>query len=204
MLPDKPLCAVFLAALTLSACSQAAAPTATTKPASSPSPKAAAVASPTPAEAPVVDEKFSMSAKAASVDASLSINGPLVTVNVTTNFPSFKSGYYVAEIIVTTPESAAIHLPKCAGHERACRLDSNAITDIIDCDGICHPGTYTVVASVFSHNDGTRMAQSPSYIAWVGGESGKNLAGHPLAVVDPMYAGSTYLRKEVNFQRLSY
>jgi hypothetical protein len=134
----------------------------------------------------------------------MSIAGPTVSVRIATNFPAFKSGFYVVEVVVSTPESSAIALPKCAGHERACPFQSNVLTDALDCDGLCHPGLYTMTVAVYSHSDGTRLPQSPSYLAWVGGESGKNLSGHPLARGDPRYPGSLFLTTVVQVRRTSY
>jgi hypothetical protein len=160
---------------------------------------AAATQSPTP-----VGETFGLSPKAATIDASLSVHGPTVDIRVSTNFPAFKSNYYIAEIVASTPESVAISLPKCARHERACNMSSNTLTDALDCDGVCHPGIYTLVVSVFAHNDGTRIPQSTSFLAWVGGESGTNLAANPQARPDPLYPASTCLKKEVRLERTAY
>jgi hypothetical protein len=149
-------------------------------------------------------ETFSISAATANIDGSLSISGSIVSVRVETNFPAFKSGYFTAVVLVSTPESAAIPLPKCPGHEGACRLESNVLADTLDCDGLCHPGDYTISISVFSHGDPARLEQSASYLAWVGGESGANLRGSVLALDDPQHPGSLYLRKVVSLHRSSY
>jgi hypothetical protein len=189
----------LVACLALAACESSATshkPTPTTTPSGTP------LATPSAGQSPS-SEVFSLSAKAAKIEGSLSIAGAIVSVHVDTNFPIFKSGYYVTEMMLANPESASIPMPKCGTHDGMCRMESNVLDDKIDCDGICHPGDYLLTVTACSAGD-SRMEQSPSYVAWVGGPTGKNLSGNPLAITDPKHPEAQCLRKVVTLTRTSY
>lgn len=168
---------------------------------SSPGPAAHATASVSPAVArpspsPTPAESFALPAASATIDGTLRISGSAINLAVHTNFPAFKSHFYIATVLVTLPTGETANPPKC-DTVGTCRFDSDDFSDTVQCIGSCPTGDYSLVINIYSHSDALRAAQSTSYVLWVGGESGASLFGNPLARGDPEHPDGQYLRKVV-------